>query len=156
MADQVAPSPEYCPVDSTLGLRLSRLVRSLRSSWAKTLASLSLSPPEAAILRAIGEEPGIGIRALARYTHSDPMNVKRAVDALQSRSMLLSTNSVIDSRSYALLLTDNGALLCKQVNELATAQATKIMTTIPHHAQQDFLDALGSLENLFVFSDQAR
>ena len=152
MAKQSSSAPARVPIGDTLGFRLARLTRFLRSSWTQTLEPLTLSPPEAAILRAVGDQPGIGVRALARYLNFDPMNVKRSVDALQGRGILTNTQSTIDSRSRALALSEEGAILVSRVDDLAAKQSDIIMSVVPFHARQEFLDAIASLENLFVFS----
>ena len=154
MTEQSSSAPARLPIGDTLGFRLSRLMRFLRSSWAKTLEPLTLSPPEAAILRAVGDQPGIGVRALARCLNFDPMNVKRSADALQARGMLLSTQSTIDSRSRALTLSEEGAKLVSRVDELASKQSDTIMSVMSDQARQGFLDAIASLEHLFVFCDR--
>ena len=154
MAEQSSSTPARLPIGDTLGFRLARLMRFLRSSWAKTLEPLTLSPPEAAILRAVGDQPGIGVRALARYLNFDPMNVKRSTDALQARGIIHSTQSTIDSRSRALTLSDQGATLVSRVDDLAAKQSDSIMSVVPLHAREGFLDAIASLENHFVFCDR--
>ncbi|MCL4313711.1 MAG: hypothetical protein M1131_06210 [Actinobacteria bacterium] len=105
-----------------LGFRLGRLSRALRTAWANTLEDLSISPPQAAVLRALKENPGSGIRALARTLSSDPMNVKHVVDELQRRSLLASATEPGTRRTRKLYLSEEGERLADRVNERIRAQ----------------------------------
>jgi len=110
------------PIREGLGFRLGRLSRALRSVWAEAICDLDISPPQAAVLRALREEPGSGIRALARTLASDPMNIKHVVDELQRRNLLTSTTKPHTRRTRELYLSEEGRYLADRVNERIYAQ----------------------------------
>ncbi|NNN03469.1 MAG: hypothetical protein HKL87_05690, partial [Acidimicrobiaceae bacterium] len=47
---------------TSIGFRLSRLARLRRASWESELADLELAPGDAAVLRALGDGDGVGLR----------------------------------------------------------------------------------------------
>src|SRR5579875_1692870 len=70
-------------LEAGLGFRLGRAHRLLRAAWEQIIADLGLSPPQAALLRAVAQQPGCGLRELARRVQTDAMNAKRLADHLE-------------------------------------------------------------------------
>ena len=64
-------------IELELGSRIGQTHRFLKETWERQIADLGLSAPLAARLRAICEQPGSGLRELARSMRTDPMNAKR-------------------------------------------------------------------------------
>src|SRR5438045_7434310 len=77
--------------DAGLGFRLGRTHRLLREGWEAEIADLEVTAPQAAMLRAICDNPGVGLRQLAARMVTDPMNAKRLADHLESACMTRST-----------------------------------------------------------------
>ena len=102
-----------------VGFRVGRVQRRLRAAWAARIADLDLAPPQAAVLRALGERPGLGVRAVAREIGTDPMNVKHIADALEARGLLASQLDPSDRRTRCLRLSPVGSDLCEAVDQLA-------------------------------------
>lgn len=107
-----------------LGFRLSRLARTLRRSWTDQLSGIGLSPPQAAVLRGVAEEPGCSLRSLARLLGADPMNVKRCVDELEQRGLIRSGSRPGDRRPRTLTLSENGITLARDLDALVVDQET--------------------------------
>lgn len=120
-----------------MGFRLTRLARTLRSAWADTLEPLDLTTAQAAVLRAVANQPGRSLRSVARTLATDPMNVKRCVDRLEERGLLGSRHHGGDRRSRALQLSESGQLLVARVDSLAQEQERQLEQWLgtPHHAQ---------------------
>lgn len=110
------------PLEASLGFRLDRLVRALRSVWAGELAPLDLTPPQAAVLRGVAAAPGTSVRALARLLGGDPMNVKRCVDELERRGLVTSEADPGDRRPRLLSLTGPGGRAAAAVAKAVAAQ----------------------------------
>lgn len=89
-------------LDETTGFRLGRLARVLKARFASSLRPLGLTPPQAAVLRALGERSPEGVRAVARRLSADPMNVKHCADELEERGLLRSTHVSADRRLRGL------------------------------------------------------
>ena len=95
-------------LESEVGFRISRAHRRLRAAWESRIADLGLTSAQATILRATGEQPGTGLRELARRLHADPMNVKRLADSLEQAGLLRSASDPRDRRRRVLLPTALG------------------------------------------------
>lgn len=102
-----------------LGFRLGRVQRRLRVAWAARIADLEIAPPQAAVLRALAERPGLGVRALARDIGTDPMNVKHLADALEARGLISSRLDPSDRRTRCLRLSPDGSDLSEAVDQRA-------------------------------------
>ena len=77
-------------LEAGLGFRLGRAHRMMREAWADLITDLGLTPPQAAMLRAVCEWPGSGLRELGRRTHTDAMNAKRLLDHLERAELVRS------------------------------------------------------------------
>lgn len=107
------------PLHHGVGFRVGRIQRRLRAAWAARIADLDLAPPQAAVLRALAERPGLGVRALARDIGTDPMNVKHLADALEARGLIASRLDPSDRRTRCLRLTSSGSDLTEAVDRRA-------------------------------------
>jgi len=134
------------PLDSGLGFRLDRLVRTMRTAWAGELSSIGLTPPQAAVLRGVADADGISIRALARLLGGDPMNVKRCVDEVEQRGLLVSGTAEGDRRPRVLTLTDQGRAVAGTVDRLVQAQDARLTEVVGASVRPQFERALGALE----------
>lgn len=92
-----------------------RAHREVRASWESRLTDLHLSSPQASLLRAVAEQPGTGLRELARKLHTDPMNAKRIADGLEAAGLLCSCDDPTDKRRRVLGPTDAGRALSTEV-----------------------------------------
>ncbi len=110
------------PLDAGIGFRLSRLARAWRAQWTGELAALDLTPPQAAVLRAVAADPGCSVRGLARILGADPMHAKRCADDLEARGLLHSGHRATDRRSRTLGLTAGGTVLAARVDRLVRAR----------------------------------
>ncbi len=142
-----APSP-HLPLQEGLGFRLGRLARTLRRRWASDLASIELSPPQAAVVRALEGSPDSALRELARTLASDPMNVKRCVDDLEQRGLVSSGSRAGDRRPRVLSLTDGGRNAAVEVNRLVREQETWLSSALAPDSRRCLEAALDRLENL--------
>ncbi len=107
-AEATAAGSPHFSLEEGLGFRLGRTHRALRAAWETRIVDLGLSGPQASVLRAVAEQPGVGLRELARVLGTDPMNAKRLVDGLEQEGMLTSAVDPTDRRLRALGLTDAG------------------------------------------------
>ncbi|MHB1931274.1 MAG: MarR family winged helix-turn-helix transcriptional regulator [Acidimicrobiales bacterium] len=139
-------------IQDGLGFRVGHLARSLRRAWARELAPLGLSPPQAAVLRAVTGEPGCSLRALARTLGADPMNVKHCVDDLEGRGLIQSGDHPADRRLRTLTATEGGSALSAEVDALAGVQHERLNGALSP-AQRRGLDA--SLRRLEAFLESA-
>lgn len=150
MSELAAEPNLLLPLESTLGFRLSRLARAMRKQWADELDTYSLSPPQAAILRAVALQPGCAVREVARALASDAMNVKRCVDELESQNLLKSESRPGDKRARALYLTPSGSDIAKDVDRLARVQEAQLHSVISPDEESYLARILDHLEELLA------
>lgn len=118
----------------------------MRMAWSGELSSVGLMPPQAAVLRGVADTDGISIRALARLLGGDPMNVKRCVDEIERRGLLVSGSAEGDRRPRVLTLTEQGRALVGKVDRLVQAQDARLTEALGASARPDFEKALSALE----------
>ena len=70
--------------------------------------------PQATVLHAPVEQPGSGVRELARRTHSDPMNAKRRADRLEACGLVISRTDR-EHRQLRVLATERSATLAREL-----------------------------------------
>ena len=113
-------------LESGIGFRLGRAHRRLRSAWESRISDLGLTSAQAAVVRAVVEQPGTGLRELARRLHADPMNVKRLADSLERAGLLLSTSDPADRRRRVLLPTPQGTGIAGEIAARAVAWGVRL------------------------------
>ncbi len=132
--------------DSTLGFRIGRVHRLLRISWERRLSDLGLSPPQAAMLRAIGECPGLGLREIGRRLCTDAMNAKRLADHLELAGLVRSTADPAHTQRRLLVLTEQGLSLAGNVLERADAQSRHLSALLGGEELEHLLEMLARLD----------
>ncbi len=115
-ADSRSPTPRATGLESGIGFRLGRAHRRLRSAWEARIADLGLTGAQAAVVRAVAEQPGTGLRELARKLRADPMNVKRLADSLERAGLVRSTSDPADRRRRVLLPTAEGTAVSDRLS----------------------------------------
>lgn len=115
-----------------VGFLLGVAHRARRRRWEENLADLGLSAPQAALLRLIAQEPGCGVRQLARRLGTDPMNAQRIIESLINAGLCEPSHDPHDARRRPLHPTQRG-------NELAATVKQRAQT-----AEQLLVDALGA------------
>jgi DNA-binding MarR family transcriptional regulator len=134
---------------------LGRAHRALREVWALEIADLGLSPPQAAILRAISEQPGSGVRELARQMCTDPMNAKRLADHLEQAGLLSSLADPSHRQRRGLALTDEGLVLAREVAARAAASDRRLSELLGAGGVEQLNDLLDRLEYVLAGSERA-
>ena len=103
------PEPARSPsIELELGFRMGQTHRVLKETWERQIADLGLSAPLAVVLRAICEQPGSGLRELARRMRTDPMNAKRLVDHLEQEGLVTSNGAASHAQRRELNPTAEG------------------------------------------------
>jgi DNA-binding MarR family transcriptional regulator len=129
------------PVDIANELRpvLLQLNRQLR----RELAPLGITGGQAALLHAIRNEPGTGVRELAAREGMSAPTMSSHLDRLESAGLVTRTRSGADRRRVRLELTDAGvrtlraarsrrtAWLASRLKRLTTTQLAAVEAAIP-------------------------
>jgi DNA-binding MarR family transcriptional regulator len=114
------------PLEDDLRFRLGRAHRAVRGAWQAHITDLGLTSPQASVLRAVLEQPGMGLRELARRLGTDPMNAKRLADGLERDGLLVSGAHPGDGRIRVLSATGAGAVAGREVARRAAAWAVAL------------------------------
>lgn len=137
----------FLPLHEGLGFRLSRLARTIGSGWAAELATIGLTPPQAAVLRGVRDAPKCSLRALARVLATDAMGAKRCVDELEDAGLLRSAHRSGDRRPRTLTLTAAGRTAVEQIDDLVHLQQARFDAALGPKQRHDLDRALHCLES---------
>ncbi len=129
-----------------VGFALGRTHRVLRRSWEAQLAPTGLTAPQAAVLALLRRHPGGSQRDLARLLATDPMNVQRLVAHLAGLGLVDSRPDPADGRRHQLALSEAGARLAGQVEELAGQVEERIAALLGPQGRERLLELLLALE----------
>lgn len=152
---KAASGPHGAALVDGVGFRLSRLARQLRSTWSRELAELGLTPPLAAVLRGVDEEPGISVRALARTLGTDAMSVKRCADELEELGFIRSGSLEEDRRPRTLTLTPRGRALVKRINGRVALREQRIEAVLGASGRDALIELVSELETALDTPDVA-
>jgi DNA-binding MarR family transcriptional regulator len=78
------------------------------AGFAKRIADLDLTPPQAGLLRLVATRPGQSQQELARQLRTPPSRLVVLVDHLEERGLVERRRNPDDRRHYALYLTAEG------------------------------------------------
>ena len=143
-------------LEGSLGFRLGRAHRRLRSAWEHRIADLDLTGAQAAILRSVADGPGTGVRELARQLQADPMNVKRTADELERAGLLQSASDPDDRRRRVLTATAHGRAVADDVANRSAAWTEHLSELLDPADAGTLLELLGRLETGLARGDEAR
>ncbi len=117
-------------LEGGLGFRLGRAHRALREAWETRISDLGVSPPQAAMLRAICESPGSGLRELARWLRTDATNAKRLVDHLEQNGLVHSSTDPSHRQRRLLDATNKGERLEQELSRRGEAWNRELLQLV--------------------------
>jgi DNA-binding MarR family transcriptional regulator len=121
-------SPEVKPRRSGgVAFLLAQLGSHATSKFSERLQPLDLTPPQAGVLRQLGQAPGISQRALADGLGMHAPRLVALIDGMEGRGLVERRRDPADRRNYALSLTAAGRTALADVATVARAHE-KAMT----------------------------
>ncbi len=139
------PRADQSSFPDGLGFLLGIAHRERRRSWEACIADLSLTAPQAAVLRLVTCNPGRGVRALARRLATDPMNVVRLVDSLVERQLIEVRPDPTDARRRPLYPTTTGQDLASVIITRAAHDEGQVASRLGPEAYSSLVDGLTEL-----------
>lgn len=133
-------------LESGLGFRMGRVYRMLRASWEEQILDLGVSPPQAALLRAVYEWPESGLRELARRARTDVMNAKRLVDRLEVLGLVQAGGDPGHRQRRLFRPTTRGVALAEEVARRAGSWNRRLSSLLGAEEMQQLHRLLGNLE----------
>lgn len=109
---------------------LTQLGTHAAGRFAQRIAALDLTPPQAGLLRAIGERGGSSQQELATRLGLLPSRVVGFIDNFEQRGLVRRQRSSTDRRQYALELTDDGRAVLAELGQLARGHECDITATL--------------------------
>ena len=147
-------SPAEGAFDRGLAFRLGRLHRALREDWEQHIADLAVTPAQASMLRAIHENPGIGLRQLARRMATDPMNAKRLADHLELAGLAFSAGDPSHAQRRNLATTADGRSVARELTRRAAAWNRRLTRRAGEAELHQLGQLLSRLEHVFAVEDE--
>ncbi len=124
---------------------LAQLGAHAAEKFSERIASLDLTPPQAAILRAISAAPGRSQQALSGQLQLLPSRVVAFVDDLQDRGYVERRPNPDDRRQYALYLTAAGKELMQKLSRLARQHDRTITGGLSETQREQLRELLAAL-----------
>ncbi len=119
--------------------------------YAERLAELSLTPPQAGLLRQIVVNPGSNQQQLATRLGLLPSRVVTFVDDLEAQGVVRRVRSTTDRRQYELELTPAGQSLFRRLqasSQLHDAEITKALSAEEHKTLAGLLQRIADDQGL--------
>lgn len=103
---------------SGVSLLLSQVGAHVSARFAAAVGELDLTPPQVAVLRVVGQQPGLNQQAVAARLGVLPSTVVTLVDRLEARGLVQRERSSTDRRQYALRLSASAADELRRLREV--------------------------------------
>lgn len=110
--------------DHCLYFNTTALARQLEKEWAKAFEPFDLTPPQAFLLRAILDRPGLLQREFAEGMVISRPTTTRALDGLMNKGLIERRNSKHDGREQVIFPTAAAVSMHASLNE-ASVQVGK-------------------------------
>jgi DNA-binding MarR family transcriptional regulator len=94
--------------DGGVAFLLAQLGAHAASAFAERIRPLQLTPPQAGVLRRLGQVPGQSQRGLADALGMHAPRLVALIDELEGRGLVARERDPDDRRNYAISLTDEG------------------------------------------------
>jgi DNA-binding MarR family transcriptional regulator len=101
--DDQGPQP-----DVGVAFLLAQLGSHATAAFAERIGPLELTPPQAGVLRRLGQAPGQSQRGLADALGMHAPRLVALIDELEGRGLVARERDLEDRRNYAISLTDEG------------------------------------------------
>src|ERR1700745_2621071 len=96
------------PREGGVAFLLAQLGAHAAAAFAERLRRLELTPPQAGVLRRLGQFPGQSQRELADALGMHAPRLVALIDDLEDRGLVARERDPDDRRNYAISLTDEG------------------------------------------------
>lgn len=127
--EEQAPSPTISDtsgvklgaLENILGFHLRLANVAVFQDYQATMAGLSLTPKQFAVLELIEENPGASQIDIANCLRMDKASMMALVNKLEGRNAIERRPSVVDRRRQELFVTEEGAALARKAKVLRAA-----------------------------------
>lgn len=144
-----AASIDYGPLDRRIGYLLRRAQIAVFRDFFATFEAHDIRPGQYSILTVIECNPGLKQGEVSAALGIKRANMVAMIDELEKRKLLRRDPSVIDRRSYALMLTAKGTRLMAALHALAERHERTIADAIGIETYRSLAQPLKAIARLF-------
>ncbi|RZL00806.1 MAG: MarR family transcriptional regulator [Rubrivivax sp.] len=112
--------------DHCMYFNTTALARQLEREWALAFKPFDLTPPQAFMLRAVIEQPGMLQHQLASLLDIARPTATRALDGLEAKQLLERRSVKADGREQAIHPTDQAVAMKKDLNQASAAVTSRL------------------------------
>jgi DNA-binding MarR family transcriptional regulator len=112
--------------DHCLYFNTTALARQLEKEWASAFEPFGLTPPQAFLLRAILDKPGLSQREFAKGMVVSRPTATRALDGLMAKKLIERRRSGHDGREQVIFPTAAAVLIHASLNEASVQVGTRL------------------------------
>jgi DNA-binding MarR family transcriptional regulator len=136
-SDDRGPAP-----DGGVAFLLSQLGAHAAAAFAERVRRLDLTPPQAGVLRRLGQFPGQSQRALADALGMHAPRLVALIDELEERGLVVRQRDPDDRRNYAISLTDDGQRALGELAGVARSHESAITAALDDDERAQLLALL--------------
>jgi DNA-binding MarR family transcriptional regulator len=124
---------------------LAQLGAHAAALFAERIRPLALTPPQAGVLRRLGQFPGQSQRGLADALGMHPPRLVALIDELEDRGLVARARDPDDRRNYAISLTDEGQRVLAKLSAVAREHEVAITAALDDDERAQLLALLRRL-----------
>jgi DNA-binding MarR family transcriptional regulator len=124
---------------------LAQLGAHAAAAFAERIRPLELTPPQAGVLRRLGQFPGQSQRGLADALGMHPPRLVALIDELEDRGLVARDRDPDDRRNYAISLTDEGQRVLAKLSAVAREHERAITAALDDDERAQLLALLRRL-----------
>ena len=124
---------------------LAQLGAHAAGAFAERVRPLDLTPPQAGVLRRLGQFPGQSQRALADALGMHAPRLVVLIDELEDRGLVTRARDPDDRRNYAISLTDKGGRALAKLADVAREHELAITAALDDDERAQLLELLRRL-----------
>jgi DNA-binding MarR family transcriptional regulator len=135
------------PRDGGVAFLLAQLGAHAAAAFAERIRPLELTPPQAGVLRRLGQFPGQSQRGLADALGMHAPRLVALIDELEDRGLVARERDPDDRRNYAISLTDEGRRALAELARVAREHELAITAALDDDERVQLLELLRRLAN---------
>jgi DNA-binding MarR family transcriptional regulator len=124
---------------------LAQLGAHAAAAFAERIRPLGLTPPQAGVLRRLGQFPGQSQRGLADALGMHAPRLVALIDELEDRGLVARDRDPNDRRNYAITLTDDGRRALAELAAVAREHELAITAALDDDERAELISLLRRL-----------
>ncbi len=146
-SDKKAADIDFGILPSLLGYHLRRAQIVMFNDFVKAMADVQITPGQFGVITIINSNPGLTQSALARAVGIERSTMVAVIDALEDRGLVERRPSPNDRRSYALVLSEKGKELHRDLEPLIKEHEQRISGDLTDEEKDQLIGYLTRMAN---------